>query len=136
MISGSWDPQGGIRAPQVDIDRKWLRQFIEWVKTERLDELPALLDDDERLALSAWMQADHTSWITAIEPFSDDELIALIRFLTVAEMKIPGWRCEEKSPAIAIAGVLKQRGRRLDRDLLRWIRANSDNRYIPNGPVL
>ena len=136
MVTGSWDPQQGVAPQKADIDPQWLRRFIEWADTGRLDELPGLIDDHHRHVLGRWMQADPTDWERTASSFSDEQLIALIRFLTVAEMKIPGWRCDEKSPAIAIAGLLKQRGRRLDRDLLRWIRNNSDNRYIPHGPVL
>jgi hypothetical protein len=28
---------------------------------------------------------------------------------------------------------LRQRGEKLSRDMLLWIRANTDNRFIPNG---
>lgn len=136
MVSGSWDPREGIRKQQVRIERQWLRRFIEWAKAERLGELPDLLSEDDRRKLAAWMQAEPADWITAVQPLSDTELVALIRFLTIAEMKVPGWECGEKSPVIAVAGVLKQRGGRLDRALLQWIRENSDNRYIPNGPAL
>ena len=136
MISGSWDPLEGARGQQVRIEQVWLRQFIEWADAERLDELPELLGENDRRALAAWMQADHDSWKSAVQPLSDTELLALIRFLTIAEMKVPGWRSDEKSPVIAITSALKQRGRRLDHKFLQWIRANSDNRYLPNGPVL
>ena len=136
MATGSWDPQRGTAAPRAEVDSRWLRRFIDGAESDRLDQLPALIGEAERRTLAPWMQADHADWVRAAQSFSEDELIALIRFLTVAEMQIPGWRCDEKSPAIAIASVLKQRGRRLDHELLRWIRAHSDNRYIPYGPAL
>ena len=82
------------------------------------------------------MQADTPSWQTALADHSDEHLIALIRFFTVVEMQLPNWVGGAKSPVISINKVLRSRGQKLDRDMLLWIKANSDNRFIPNGSPL
>ena len=78
-----------------------------------------------RLTLAPWQEA--------VADLSNEELIALIRFFTVVEERISGWDAGAESPAIWINKVLRQRGEKLSVETLRWIRANSSNRFIPNG---
>ena len=80
------------------------------------------------------MQQSKASWHTVARALSNDELIALIRFFTVAE-SLPGWQAGNQSPVIWLNQVLKQRGVKLDRTLLQWIKAHSDNRFLPHGQL-
>ena len=84
----------------------------------------------------AIMQATPDAWQQALADVSDDDLLALIRFFTVVEMKLPQWEGGAQSPVISINRLLKSRGSKLDREMLLWIKANSDNRFIPNGSPL
>jgi hypothetical protein len=61
--------------------------------------------------------------------------VALIRFFTRAEMAFAAWKGGDRSPVIALAAELKRRGDFPD-GLTAWIRANSDNRFLPYGSLL
>jgi hypothetical protein len=52
----------------------------------------------------------------------------------VAE-NLPGWEAGAESPVIPLAKILRQRGTRLEKTLLAWLREVSDNRYLPYGPL-
>ncbi len=65
----------------------------------------------------------------------DDEVVALIRLFTMAESALPGWKAGDASPVIPLAAVLKQRGS-YPADLTAWIRAHSDNRFLPYGNLM
>ena len=80
------------------------------------------------------MLIEHSAWLEAAETRPDEDLLDLIRFFAVAE-NLPGWEAGEKSPVIPLAKALRKRGTRLDKDLLRWLREVSDNRYLPYGPL-
>jgi len=41
----------------------------------------------------------------------------------------------DSSPVIPLAKTLRQRGARLDKDLLRWLREVNNNRFLPYGPL-
>ena len=66
---------------------------------------------------------------------SDEELIGLVRFFTLAEMQLPGWDGGKQSPVIYLVRILKQRGA-FTPMLRQWVKANTDNRYLPNGALL
>lgn len=135
MTVGSWNPDAE-KEGSYSIDIDVLARFARLADEETLVQLHGAVSDDEIQAHAAMMQCTQEQWQSATETLSDDTLLRLIRFFTVAEMQLPGWRGEEKSPVIAINKALKRRGVRLPKDLLLWIKAESDNRFLPNGPLL
>lgn len=74
-------------------------------------------------------------WSAAGERLDDDQIVALIRLFTRAEMAYPAWKGGDRSPVIALAGVLKGRGA-FPAGLTAWIRTTSDNRFLPYGSLL
>jgi len=74
-------------------------------------------------------------WAKAAQALDDERLVALIRFFTRAEMAFAGWKGGDRSPVIALAAELKRRGA-FPADLTRWIRTNSDNRFLPYGSLM
>lgn len=78
-----------------------------------------------KLGLDAWQAAE-------IVPVED--IIALIRLFTLVEA-LPGWDAGSKSPVIALVGILKKRNA-FTADIRKWIKKNTDNRYLPHGSAL
>lgn len=74
-------------------------------------------------------------WAQAAQPLADDDIVALIRLFTLAEAAIPGWEAGDASPVIPLAAVLKKR-RSYPSDLTGWIKAHSDNRFLPYGNLM
>ena len=81
---------------------------------------------------AAGSPVDWAAWAATLE---NEQLVALIRLFTVAEMALPSWKGAERSPVIALAAQLKRRGA-FPAGLTAWIRANSDNRFLPYGSLL
>lgn len=123
---GVWEPK---KAPLLDIGR--LRHYIDLMKsadpTRLTDAVPA--SDVEKD--SGLMKLSADQW-TVAEPLANDELIALIRFFTLAEMQFTGWDGGKDSPVIPLVRILKSRDG-FTPELRKWIKANTDNRYLPYG---
>ena len=134
MSIGSWDPNASPAAQQLSLEPDTPQRFIEFSQNGQLATLETLIDNSESQVLAGLMKADHSQWISAVQPLADAEIIHLIRFFTIAE-KLPGWEAGAKSPVIPLAKTLRKRGQRLDKALLLWLREVSDNRYLPYGPL-
>ena len=71
----------------------------------------------------------------AAQNLSDGVLADVIRFFTLAEMQLPGWEAGKKNPVIYLVRILKDRDG-FDPELRKWIKTNTDNRYLPYGSAL
>ena len=134
MALGTWDPDAEQAAASIHIDPQQLQRFIHWSSNDQLDQLATLLAGDERQTLSGLMHLEASHWEQVAASHSDADLLQLVRFFTVAE-NLPGWEAGETSPVIPLAKSLRQRGQKLDKDLLVWIRSQNKNRYLPYGPL-
>jgi hypothetical protein len=93
------------------------------------------LSADRVAALSGIARHDgKTDWAAAAAPLDSGDLVALIRFFTLAE-RLPGWESGARSPVIPLARLLKSRGD-YPEDLTAWIRAHTGNRFLPYGSLL
>ncbi|POP51474.1 hypothetical protein [Zhongshania marina] len=131
MTIGSWTPEK--EKDTLTIDSQWLQRCIAISQEDQLEALPAPFTSDEQQRYSVFMRVSQEHWQAAAEELSNDDIIALIRFFTRAEKLISGWDAGKESPAIWLNKVLRKRGEKLDREMLLWIRNNTDNRFIPNG---
>ena len=73
-------------------------------------------------------------WAPLIAIQDDAKLIRIAKWLTVAEMKLPGWEAGARSPVIAIVRELRRRNA-YPKELTAWIKANSTNRFLPYGSL-
>ncbi len=74
-------------------------------------------------------------WRRAAESLDDDDVVALIRLFTRAETTLSGWEAGDVSPVIPLVALLKARGS-YPPQLTAWIKANSDNRFLPYGNLM
>jgi hypothetical protein len=135
MTTGTWDPSSNTSKLDVSIDEALLQRFLGMAENDQLSNLATLMDEQDKSQF-AIMQADLTQWKTALNDYNEAQLIALIRFFTMVEMALPEWAAGAKSPVISINKILKSRGHKLEKEMLLWIKKNSDNRFIPNGSPL
>lgn len=87
---------------------------------------------------SSWIQPiarlDSSIWTESVQTLSDGELIDLIKLLTTLETQ-ENWDLGDKSPVIAIFKAYKKKAG-VNRDLVQWVKAHSENKYLPFGPLL
>ncbi|NND67183.1 MAG: hypothetical protein HKN19_06315 [Halioglobus sp.] len=134
MSIGSWDPSLGSQAQETALDSALLARLAAYSRDEQLEQLEDVMSDADKQQWAGVMQIDHDQWRAAVEPLDSAAIGHLIRFLAVAE-NLPGWEAGAASPVIALAKVLRERGERLDRAQLLWLREVSDNRFLPYGPL-
>lgn len=131
MTIGSWDPNEKTTTANDEVNSELLACFI--AATKKLPcELNTILRK-EQLQQSQIIEASASAWQIAINEFSNKELVLLIQFFTVVEAQLPAWTAGAKSPAILINRELRRRGEKLNKEILLWIKNNTDNRFIPNG---
>ncbi|MGY8860057.1 MAG: hypothetical protein ACKVHM_08150, partial [Pseudomonadales bacterium] len=122
------------RSTELLLESDLLRRLIAYSHEEQLAQLEQLLNANDKQRLAGLMKIDPLIWQTAAEPLLENDLLHLIRFFAVAE-NLPGWEAGATSPVIPLAKILRQRGVRLDKSLLQWLREVNDNRYLPYGPL-
>ena len=127
MSVGAWDPAEQIRA----LDASVLAELTEAAKRLHLDGFGLSAAAAGRLAATVRLAPE--AW-RAAEGLADDDLIALVRFYTLAEGRFADWKAGAKSPVIALCRMLRSRGA-WPADLTAWIKANSDNRFLPYGSL-
>ena len=129
MTLGTWTP-GAPALPSLEDFRgaaaRWKRDGASSIES---------LDGELRQRLQAAMQAPAGALDPDLDALDAEELDALARLFTVIEQE-PGFEAGAKSPVIALCRRLRGH---LDADafaeLARWIRAHSDNRFLPHGSL-
>jgi len=129
MAIGVWEP----KSPS-NLTLEQIQAVLTAVKNIDMNELVSILEDDFIRSHSHMMKLDKTSWLHAVD-LDSTEIETLIRFFTLAEMQLPGWDGGDRNPVIYLARILKDRGE-FTPELKKWVKANTDNRYLPNGAVL
>ncbi len=124
-----WQPTKVNQLTETKLD-----QYVGMVNSLDLDNLSGSLPELNQKSDSWLMKLDLTAWEIASR-LDTEQIIALIRFFTLAEMQLAGWDAGKTSPVIALVKLLKKRGE-FASELKQWIKSNTDNRYLPNGAVL
>ncbi len=102
---------------------------------ENLEEPAFGLAPDRVAALSVFARhGERADWKAAGEGLDNGQVLALIRLFTLGE-RLPGWEAGARSPVVPLAAVLKARGE-YPAELTAWIRANSENRFLPYGSLM
>ena len=131
MNIGNWTPTN----PDAEIDSALLETGLTASREGKLEELTQILSLDQQTDLASQLRLPKETWLIALEHYNSEQLKALLRFFVRAEMLVPGCEVGDQSPAIRANKLLRQRGDRLTKEDLLWIRENTNNRFIPNGSI-
>lgn len=129
MSVGSWQPEP---------------QKLNQLDSTQIGQLLTALQADSELSMAwlaeslSWVEplakAEKPAWAKAATALSADDLSLLIRFFTLVE-KQQNWDLSDKSPVIPLFKQLKK-SQGLDRELVQWVKSNTDNKFLPFGPLL
>jgi hypothetical protein len=125
---GSWQPDDAIA-----IDGALLARLTR--AAAALDAPGFGLSADEIARYASCMRREPEQWHAAVAALDDATLEGLIRLFTLAEAKLPNWEAGNRSPVIPLVALLRKRGT-YPKTLTAWIKANSDNRFLPWGSLL
>lgn len=134
MDIGSWDPNAEQTNQPFDLERANLDSYIEMSRSDKLKELPTLLSPHLQTTQSGCMRLSKDQWFAIAASLNDEEIEHLMRFFTIAE-QLPGWDAGALSPVIWLGKLLKQRGVGINRELVVWIKSNSNNQFLPHGAL-
>lgn len=126
---GRWEP-----AKDIHPDPALLERFAR-IGGATPEEPAASLSEEEIRRFAPLMRLGAKDWSAVLESLEDVALVDLVRFFTVAEMKLAGWDAGERSPVIYCVRELRKRGC-YPADLTAWIKAHTDNRFLPYGSLL
>jgi hypothetical protein len=129
MAVDVWEP-----SKPAAINREKLEQYLQVIKTISLDQIADEFPPMMQKSDAGLMKLQEEQWQVASE-LDDEALALLIRFFTLAEKQLPNWDGGQTSPVIYFVRILKERGS-FGAELKRWIKSNTDNRYLPNGAVI
>lgn len=125
---GVWEPGGSTR---LDIEK--LKHYVTLMQKADVADLGASMSRSDIKEGAMLMKLPPAAWSVA-ERLSDAEIEVLVRFFTLAEMQLSGWDGGQDSPVIPLVKILKVRGA-FDAELRKWIKANTDNRFLPYGAL-
>ena len=126
-----WDPAGPEKGRPIDMGL--LEKFLEVARGA--EPVSGELLKSAGLDSGEWiMNQDASAWQSA-EDLSTDDLVSLVRFFTLVEAGVSGWEAGRKSPVIPLVRLLKARDA-FTPELRRWVKSNTDNRYLPYGSAL
>ena len=128
MTLGVWKP-----ALEQSLSITSLTGLLEQLPVDALQSLEGLTADAFE-AQRNWIKLPAQNWAAA-EALPLEHIRQLIRFFTLAEYHWAGWEAGKLSPVIPLVAQLKQRDA-FDATFRRWIKTNTDNRYLPNGAIL
>ena len=123
---GAWEPApklGTLHAQALDV------AAVEAAN----DTLAVDSDVAARLRQVFTAAPDERAGLFDTEP--SPRLVGWARALTLAEETIPGCEAGARSPVIALARILRDRGD-YPHDLTSWIRRVSSNRFLPYGSLM
>ncbi len=130
MSVGVWDPGG--KATTITV--KELSTLLVAIESANFDDLAASLPETVVQSGGRWMKHEAEAFKAAAD-LDNNQLELLIRFFTLAEMQLANWEAGKTNPVIYLVKELKQR-EAFYPELRKWIKANTDNRFLPNGAAL
>jgi len=134
---GSWEPAGKPKSDsklENKIRETLLDCFVALGSQPEMLELTSELTPAEVSEGAPLMTLPASAW-DFLKGRDTASLTGLVRFFTVAENQLPGWSAGSKSPVIALVSILKERGE-FTTELRKWVKSNTDNRYLPYGSAL
>ena len=133
MTIKSWEPKNQQISPPTDAIN--LSLWIEYGHEESVYENAKNLSADEILEVKTVVNQSGDFWLDATKNLSENDVLQLIRFFTLAEENQTEISCGNDSPVIALNKILRKRSQPLSKEMLLWIRQNSSNRFLPNGSI-
>jgi len=127
---GEWNPSVTTTETETLPTNDELRQLAAASGT------PADVSEPLRTRAANWIRNDQSEWEQAISELEDAELINVAFFYIRAEQTLSGFESGANNPAIRIFRYLKSQGRKPDKDIVRKMKAETDNRFIPHGDAL
>jgi hypothetical protein len=135
MTLGSWNPADGSESLAYRIEPALLNHCAGFASQNDWQDISGWVQAHLPADAPQMMKLNASQWQPVLQGLDTSTLLNLVQFFTVVEQQLPLWHGGDKSPVIWISRHLKQQGQPLSKEMVLWIRAHSENRFLPNGPV-
>ena len=133
MAIGIWTPNAGS-TPLDPVDMALMRRLLALTSNGDVGHVKDLLSEADIKQCAELADLAAKCWLPANE-LVKDQLESLIKLFTAGEMQLPAWQFGNKSPVIPLVKILKRRDE-FSVEFRKWIKANTDNRYLPHGSLM
>jgi hypothetical protein len=82
------------------------------------------------------LASDHASWLLIIESLNSDDLVSIIKALTIGELEFTGWKSGSVSPVIRLFRKLCEIDPNQADIVAKWVLKHTANPYLPWGTML
>ncbi len=127
---GEWNPSATTTETGAVPTSNELRQLAAAADN------PASAAEQLRNRAANWIRSSQSDWEQSLSDLADAELINIAFFYIRAEQTLSGFESGANNPAIRIFRYLKSQGRKPEKDIVRKMKAETDNRFIPHGDAL
>lgn len=129
----TWQPNTGIDSISTDI----LIRLIERISSRETakNDIHQISEEDIN-QIAGYLNTPQGLWLQAVVDLSDEQILKLCVLFTIGEMEFPSWAFASKNPTIYFLKHLKTKKIVVEKDFVRWLKKQTDNRYIPYGPAL
>ena len=124
---GAWDPAEQIS----ELNDSVLSELLTAADCLDREDFGLSVAQVSRLAATVRLRPEAWQPVAALD---DEQVIGLVRLYTLAEGRFPEWKAGSASPVIALCRLLRRRGA-WPADLTAWIKARSDNKFLPYGSL-
>lgn len=118
--------------PQQEISSALLKKLIRIGDSPNLERIDEILLPEEKRRFRH-IAEDTEYFLEAIEHLDTSDMAALIKCLTVAELRVEGWNAGSASLIVQLLRRLCKRDPDVYLLTIDWIFANTDNSYLPFG---
>lgn len=129
----TWQPNMGIDTLSTDTLIR-LAGLIGHQETAKEDIKHISEEDINQIA--GHLNTPQEAWLKATERLSAEQVLSLCMLFTLGEMEFSSWAFASKNPTIYFLKHLKTKKVAVEKDFVRWLKKQTDNRYIPYGPAL
>jgi hypothetical protein len=118
-----------------EIPEMLLNKLIEAGKTNDFSQISSLLTTQEQNTYRYIMRLRPEPWLNSAENLNEEELVSLIKCLTIIECNYDGWMAGSVSPVIWLFRKLSSFEPVFLHDVADWVLANTKNGYLPFGTM-
>jgi len=121
--------------PTIVIADAILDKLIEIGKSEDFSRLSSSFTVQEQHRDGHIMRLRPEAWHRVTESLSIEDLVALIKCLTIAERSFEGWKAGSVSPVIWLFRSLSGLDPNLADTVANWVLTHTENDYLPFGTM-
>jgi len=119
----------------VKLSNECIQELISIGKSNFYEKLLDFVDKFPEHRSGQLMRQSPQFWYSISESLTKEEIISLIKSLTIAEKTVPNWKAGSVAPVVWLFRKLRERTKSDQKELSDWIIQHTENIYLPYGSM-